>query len=53
MREAVGLELLEEVVALVVYENKSWEVYDFDFPNSLHAEFGILYAFELLNVVLG
>ena len=45
-------ELLEEVVALVVYENECWEVFHFNLPYSLHAEFGILNAFYALDVVL-
>lgn len=53
MREAVGLELLKEVVALVVYEDEGGEVHHFDFPDGFHAEFGVFHAFELLDVVLG
>ena len=38
------LELLEEVVALVVYEDECREVLYDNLPDSLHAELRILYA---------
>ena len=50
---AAGLDLLEEVVALVVHENEGGEVFHLDFPNGFHAQFGIFHAFDRLNVVLG
>ena len=46
-------QLLEEVVALVVHQDEGREIFYFDFPDSLHAEFGIFYALDGLDVVLG
>ena len=46
-------QLLEEVVALVVYEDEGGEVFDLDFPDGFHAEFGIFDALDGLDVVLG
>ena len=48
-----GLDLLEEVVALIVYENKGGEAFHLDFPDGFHAQFGIFHAFDGLDVVLG
>ena len=49
---AARLNLLEEVVALVVYEDKGGEVFYFNLPDSFHSEFGIFYALDALDVVL-
>ena len=46
-------QLLEEVVTLVVHQDEGREIFYFDFPDGLHAEFGIFYAFDGLDVVLG
>ena len=46
---APGLELLEEVVALVVDEDESGEVLDVYLPDGFHAEFGVFYAFDALD----
>ena len=48
---AGGAEGLEEIVALIVYENKGWEVFHFDFPNCFHAQFGILDTFDALDTI--
>jgi hypothetical protein len=49
---AAWLYLLEEVVALVINEDKCREVLNLDFPDSLHAELGVLDALDALDVVL-
>ena len=46
------LELLEEVVALVVHQNEGGEILNGNFPDSLHAEFGVLHAFNALDATL-
>ena len=43
----------EEVVALVVDEDERGEVLDLDFPDSLHAKFGIFEKLDFLDAVLG
>ena len=48
-----GLQLLEEVVALVIDEDEGGEVLDLDLPDGLHAEFGILHALDALDAALG
>ena len=47
-----GLQLLEEVVALVVYEDECREVLYGNLPDSLHAELRILYALDALDGTL-
>ena len=49
---ASGLDLLEEIVALIVNEDECGEVFHLNLPNSFHAEFGIFYTLDALNVVL-
>ena len=44
--------MFEKVVAFVVYEDEGGEILYFDFPDGLHAKFGIFYAFYALDVVL-
>lgn len=46
-------QLLEEVVTLVVHQDEGREIFYFDFPYSFHAEFGIFYALDGLDVILG
>ncbi len=46
------LPLLEEVVALVVDDDKRGEVLDVNLPDSLHAELGVLADLDLLDAVL-
>src|ERR1700761_8285536 len=43
----------EEVVPLVVHDDESGEVPDFDLPHRLHAKFGVFQHFNLGNAVLG
>lgn len=49
---ATRLDLLEEVITLVVDEDKGREVLYLDFPDSLHAQLRILDALDALDVVL-
>jgi len=49
---ATGLQLLEEVVALVVNEDECREVFHTDFPYGFHAEFRIFHTFDALDVFL-
>ena len=49
---AERLNLLEEVVALVIYEDEGGEVFYFNLPYGFHAEFGELYALNALDIVL-
>ena len=46
-------DLLEEVVAFVVDEDESGEVFHFDFPDGFHAEFREIDDFLALDVFLG
>ena len=46
------LDLSEEVVTLIIDEDKCREVLNFNFPDSFHAEFGIFHALDALDVVL-
>ena len=50
---ATWLNLLEEVIALVINEDECREVLDFNLPYCLHAQFGVFYALNALDVVLG
>ena len=49
----VGLELLEEVIALVVDEDEGGEVFYLNLPDGLHTKFGVFHTFDALDVVLG
>ena len=49
---APGLQLSEEVVTLIVNKDERREVFNCDFPYSLHAYFRKLYAFNALYAVL-
>ena len=51
-RAAFLLDLSEEVVTLIIDEDKCREVLNFNFPDSFHAEFGIFHALDALDVVL-
>ena len=51
-KRTARLDLLEEVVALVINEDEGREVFYFNLPDGLHAEFGILNALNALDVVL-
>lgn len=45
--------LFEKIVAFVVHKDECGEILNFNFPNSLHAEFGIFKQFHFLDGVLG
>ena len=47
-----GLELLEEVVALVIHEDEGGEVLNGNLPDSFHAKFGILHTLDALDGAL-
>ena len=47
-----GLELLEEVVALVIHEDEGGEVFYSNLPDGFHTEFGILHALDALDGAL-
>ena len=47
-----GLQLLEEVVALVIDEDECGEVLDGDLPDGFHAELGIFDTFDGLDAAL-
>ena len=44
--------MLEEIIALIVDEDEGGEILDFNLPDSLHTEFGILEEFYLLDRIL-
>lgn len=44
--------LLEEIVAFVIHQDKGREIFYFNFPDSFHAEFRILDALQMLNALL-
>ena len=46
---AAWLELLEEVVALIIDEDKCWEVLYFYLPNGFHTYFGEFHALDALD----
>ena len=48
-----GLELLEEVVALVIDEDECRKVLDGNLPDGFHSEFRILNALNALDATLG
>ena len=47
-----GLQLLEEVVALVVNEDEGGKVLNGNLPDRLHAEFGIFHTLNALDGAL-
>ena len=51
--DRAAVDLLEEVVALVVDEDEGGEIFDANFPDRLHAEFGVFEDFERLDMVGG
>lgn len=44
--------MLEEIIALIIDEDEGGEILDFNLPDSLHSEFGILEEFDLLDRIL-
>ena len=47
------LQLLEEVIALVIYEDECWEVLYGNLPDCLHTKLRVLYALDALDRTLG
>ena len=47
------LQLLEEVIAFIIYEDECREVFYGNLPDSLHTELRILYALDALDRTLG
>ncbi len=43
----------EEIIALVVNEDKCREIFDFDFPDCFHTELGVFEEFYFLDRILG
>ena len=46
------LQGLKEVITLIIDQDEGGEVLNINLPDSLHAEFGILYALDALNAAL-
>ena len=46
------LDLLEEIVAFIIDENKRREIFHFDFPDRLHPQFRIRHALKALDALL-
>ena len=46
------LDLLEEVIAFVIHQNKRREVFHFDFPDGFHPQFRIGHALQALDALL-
>jgi HlyD family secretion protein len=44
--------LFEEVITLVIHQDKCREIFHFNLPDSFHTEFGIFHTFDALNIVL-
>lgn len=44
-----GFDLFEEVVSFVVHEDECGKVFDADFPDCFHSEFGVFEAFHALD----
>ena len=49
---APGLQLLEEVIALVIDEDEGGEVLDLNLPDGFHTQFGILHTLDALDARL-
>jgi hypothetical protein len=43
---------LEEIITLVIHEDKGGEVFHLNLPDGLHAKFRILYALDALDTAL-
>src|SRR5581483_2186419 len=44
--------LLEEIIPFVIHQDKRREIHYLNFPNSFHAQFGILQKLDVLDIVL-
>ena len=47
-----GFQLLEEVVALVIHQDKGGEILDGYLPDGLHTQLGILHTLDALDAAL-
>ncbi|MNC60419.1 hypothetical protein D3C75_1102960 [compost metagenome] len=47
-----GVYFLEEVVALVIDQNKGWEIFDFDFPDGFHSQLCVFDTIQALDTLL-
>jgi hypothetical protein len=45
--------LLEEIIALIINDNKGWKILNFNFPDSFHSQFRILQDLYLFDAVFG
>ena len=46
------LDLLEEIITLVVYQDECREIFNFNLPDSFHTQFRIFYTLNALDVIL-
>ncbi|MNL67200.1 hypothetical protein D3C87_1917650 [compost metagenome] len=46
------LDLLEEIITFVIYQNKGREIFHFDFPDRFHTQFRIFHALQTLDALL-
>lgn len=51
-KSATRLDLLEEVITLVIYQDKRREVLYLDLPDRFHTQFRIFHALDALDIVL-
>lgn len=51
-KSATRLDLLEEVITLVIYQDKRGEVLYLDLPDRFHTQFRIFHALDALDIVL-
>ena len=49
---ATRFDLFEEIVTLVVYQDKCWKIFHFDLPDRFHTQFRIFHALDALDIVL-
>ena len=52
LASATRLDLFEEVVALVIYQDESREVNYLTLPNCFHTQFRIFHTLDALDIVL-
>lgn len=51
-KSATRLDLLEEVITLVIYQDKRGEVLYLDLPDRFHTQFRVFHALDALDIVL-
>ena len=47
-----GLDLLEEVIAFVIHQDKRREIFHFNFPDRFHTQFRVFHALQALDAAL-